>query len=142
MLLSRLPAVGEFLDLRIERLRQHDLESDVFIAAAAITNGDLEIKDCQPRHLSTVIDKFREAGLKIEVLNPSTLRVCCPETLTAKDVTTQPYPKFPTDMQAQYTALMTQADGRAVIEETVFENRFMHASELQRMGARISIDGK
>jgi len=117
------------------------IETGTFIAAAAITNGDLEIKDCQPRHLSTVIDKFREAGVKIEELNPSTLRVCCPETLTAKDVTTQPYPKFPTDMQAQYTALMTQADGRAVIEETVFENRFMHASELERMGARIYIDG-
>src|SRR6185295_12387169 len=77
----------------------------------------------------------------IEEINPSTLRVCCPENLTAKNVTTEPYPKFPTDMQAQYMALMTQAEGHAVIEETVFENRFMHASELQRMGARISIDG-
>jgi UDP-N-acetylglucosamine 1-carboxyvinyltransferase len=117
------------------------IETGTFIAAAAITNGDLEIKDCQPRHLSAVIDKFREVGVTIEELNPSTLRACCPEKLTAKGVTTQPYPKFPTDMQAQYMALMTQAEGRAVIEETVFENRFMHASELQRMGARISIDG-
>ncbi|HEY3038132.1 MAG TPA: UDP-N-acetylglucosamine 1-carboxyvinyltransferase [Pyrinomonadaceae bacterium] len=117
------------------------IETGTFIAAAAITNGDLEIKDCQPRHLSAVIDKFREVGVTIEELNPSTLRACCPEKLTAKDVTTQPYPKFPTDMQAQYMALMTQAEGRAVIEETVFENRFMHASELQRMGAHISIDG-
>lgn len=118
------------------------IETGTFIAAAAITNGDLEIKDCQPRHLSAVIDKFREVGVKIEEVNPSTLRVCCPEALTAKDVTTQPYPKFPTDMQAQYMALMTQAEGQAIIEETVFENRFMHASELQRMGARISIDGR
>ena len=117
------------------------IETGTFIAAAAITNGDLEIKDCHPPHLSAVIDKFREVGVQIEEINPSTLHVCCPESLTAKDVTTQPYPKFPTDMQAQYMALMTQADGRAVIEETVFENRFMHASELQRMGARISIDG-
>jgi UDP-N-acetylglucosamine 1-carboxyvinyltransferase len=117
------------------------IETGTFIAAAAITNGDLEIKNCQPRHLSAVIDKFREVGVRIEEVNPSTLRVCCPEALTAKDVTTQPYPKFPTDMQAQYMALMTQAEGRAIIEETVFENRFMHASELQRMGARISIDG-
>ncbi len=118
------------------------IETGTFIAAAAITNGDLEIKDCQPRHLSAVIDKFREVGVKIEEVNPTTLRVCCPEALTAKDVTTQPYPKFPTDMQAQYMALMTQAEGQAIIEETVFENRFMHASELQRMGARISIDGR
>ena len=117
------------------------IETGTFIAAAAITKGDVEIKDCQPRHLSTVIDKFREVGVGIEEINPSTLHVSCSQELMAKDVTTQPYPKFPTDMQAQYMALMTQAEGRAVIEETVFENRFMHASELQRMGARISIDG-
>jgi UDP-N-acetylglucosamine 1-carboxyvinyltransferase len=118
------------------------IETGTFIAAAAITRGDLEIRDCQPLHLVAVTDKFREVGVNIEEVNPSTLRVSCPQMLTAKDVTTQPYPKFPTDMQAQYMALMTQAEGRAVIEETVFENRFMHASELQRMGARISIDGR
>lgn len=118
------------------------IETGTFIAAAAITNGDLEIKDCQPLHLTTVIDKFREVGVSIDEINPSSLRVCCPESLTAKDVRTEPYPRFPTDMQAQYMALMTQAEGKSVIEETVFENRFMHASELQRMGARISIDGR
>ena len=118
------------------------IETGTFIAAAAITRGDLEIRDCQPLHLAAVIDKFREAGVGIEEINPSTLRVCCSQALTAKDVTTQPYPQFPTDMQAQYMALMTQAEGGAVIEETVFENRFMHVSELQRMGARISIGGR
>jgi len=118
------------------------IETGTFIAAAAITQGDLEIKDCQPQHLKAVIEKFREVGVSIEEINPSTLRVSCPIKLTAKDVTTQPHPQFPTDMQAQYMALMTQAEGKAVIEETVFENRFMHASELQRMGARISIDGR
>lgn len=117
------------------------IETGTFIAAAAITQGDLEIKDCQPLHLSSVIDKFREVGVEIEEINPSTLHVRRPKVLTAKDVRTEPYSKFPTDMQAQYMALMTQAEGRAVIEETVFENRFMHASELQRMGGRISIDG-
>ena len=117
------------------------IETGTFIAAAAITRGDLEIRDCQPLHLAAVIDKFREVGVRIEEINPSTLRVSCPNGLTAKDVTTHPYPQFPTDMQAQYMALMTQAEGSSVIEETVFENRFMHASELQRMGARISIDG-
>jgi UDP-N-acetylglucosamine 1-carboxyvinyltransferase len=117
------------------------IETGTFIAAAAITKGDLEIKDCEPLHLASVIDKFREVGVEIEELNPSTLRVRGQQTLTAKDVRTEPYPQFPTDMQAQYMALMTQAEGRSVIEETVFENRFMHASEMQRMGARISIDG-
>ena len=117
------------------------IETGTFIAAAAITQGELEIKDCQPLHLSSVIEKFREVGVEIEEINPSTLHVRRPKALTAKDVRTEPYSQFPTDMQAQYMALMTQAEGRAVIEETVFENRFMHASELQRMGGRISIDG-
>lgn len=117
------------------------IEAGTFIAAAAITRGDLEIKDCDPQHLESVISKFREAGVTIEELNPSTLRVCCTETPIAKDVRTEPYPNFATDMQAQYMALMTQAEGRSVIEETVFENRFMHASELQRMGAQIVIEG-
>ncbi|HUS09015.1 MAG TPA: UDP-N-acetylglucosamine 1-carboxyvinyltransferase [Pyrinomonadaceae bacterium] len=118
------------------------IETGTFIAAAAITRGDLEIRDCQPLHLSAVINKFREVGVNIEEINPSTLRVSWVNALTAKDVTTEPHPKFPTDMQAQYMAVMTQSEGRSLIKETVFENRFMHASELQRMGARISIDSR
>jgi UDP-N-acetylglucosamine 1-carboxyvinyltransferase len=117
------------------------IETGTFIAAAAITKGELEIKDCEPLHLAAVIEKFRDAGVEIQELNPSTLLVSCRAELSARDVRTEPHPRFPTDMQAQYMALMTQAEGRAVIEETVFENRFMHASELQRMGANISIDG-
>ncbi|MBA2705509.1 MAG: UDP-N-acetylglucosamine 1-carboxyvinyltransferase [Blastocatellia bacterium] len=117
------------------------IETGTFIAAAAVTRGELEIRDCRPDHLAAVIDKFREVGVEIEKHNPTTLRVSGRNDLTAKDVTTQPYPKFPTDMQAQYMALMTQATGSAVIEETIFENRFMHASEMQRMGANIFIDG-
>lgn len=118
------------------------IETGTFITAAAITRGKLEIRDCEPLHLSSVIDKFREVGVEIEEINPSTLQVTCPGELTAKNVSTQPYPGFPTDMQAQYMALMTQARGTAVIEETIFENRFMHASEMQRMGAQIAIDGR
>ncbi len=117
------------------------IETGTFIVAAAITQGDLEIRDCAPKHLTSVIQKLQEVGVDIEELNPGTLRVHNSGELKAKDVTTQPYPSFPTDMQAQYMALMTQSEGRAVIEETVFENRFMHASEMQRMGAQISIDG-
>jgi UDP-N-acetylglucosamine 1-carboxyvinyltransferase len=118
------------------------IETGTFIVAAAITKGELEITNCQPEHLRAVIEKLRETGVEIEELNPTALRVkCCDEGLTAKDVTTEPHPAFPTDMQAQYMALMTQAEGVSTIQETIFENRFMHASELQRMGAKIEISG-
>jgi len=118
------------------------IETGTFIIAAAITNGELEIKSCRPEHLTAVIDKLRETGVEIEELNQSTLHVKCASSgLKAKDVTTEPHPHFPTDMQAQYMALMTQADGTSTITETIFENRFMHASELIRMGADIHISG-
>ncbi|MBS1798043.1 MAG: UDP-N-acetylglucosamine 1-carboxyvinyltransferase [Acidobacteria bacterium] len=118
------------------------IETGTFIVAAAITGGELEIKNCNPKHLSAVIEKLRAAGVEIEELNPTTLHVKCrPDGLTAKDVTTEPHPLFPTDMQAQYMALMTQAEGVSTITETIFENRFMHASELIRMGAKIEIAG-
>ncbi len=118
------------------------IETGTFIVAAAITNGQLEIKDCRPDHLQAVIAKLREVGVVVQEVNPTTLEVtCCPEGLSAGNVSTAPHPSFPTDMQAQYMVLMTQARGRSEIIETVFENRFMHASELQRMGAQIHIDG-
>jgi UDP-N-acetylglucosamine 1-carboxyvinyltransferase len=117
------------------------IETGTFIIAAAMTRGELEIKDCRPDHSTALIGKLREAGVELQELNPSTLQVGGEMKLVASDVTTQPHPDFPTDMQAQYMALMTQAAGRAQIVETVFENRFMHTSELQRMGARIQIEG-
>lgn len=118
------------------------IETGTFIVAAAITNGEIEIKNCRPDHLVAVIAKMREAGVEIEELNPTTLLVkCSKDGLTAKDVTTEPHPNFPTDMQAQYMALMTQAEGVSTVTETIFENRFMHASELTRMGAKIEISG-
>lgn len=118
------------------------IETGTFIVAAAITHGELEIKGCRPDHIGAVVENLRGAGVEIEELNPSTLMVRCGSNgLVAKDVTTEPHPKFPTDMQAQYMALMTQADGASNIKETIFENRFMHASELIRMGADIHISG-
>ncbi len=118
------------------------IETGTFLCAAAITKGELEIYNCRPEHSAIVIAKMRDAGVQIEEINQSTLHVsCCSKGLTAQDITTEPHPRFPTDMQAQYMTLMTQADGRSVITETIFENRFMHASEIQRMGARIQIDG-
>jgi UDP-N-acetylglucosamine 1-carboxyvinyltransferase len=117
------------------------IETGTFIAAAALTGGELEIKDCMPEHLTSVITKLREIGVEINELNPTSLEVSCRNGFNASSITTEPYPGFPTDMQAQYMVLMTQAKGPSVINETIFENRFMHASELQRMGARILVDG-
>ncbi|HEX8476656.1 MAG TPA: UDP-N-acetylglucosamine 1-carboxyvinyltransferase [Pyrinomonadaceae bacterium] len=119
------------------------IETGTFLVAAAITDGELELKDCRPDHSAIVIAKLREAGVEIEEVNQSTLVVRrSKQGLRACDITTEPHPRFPTDMQAQYMALMTQAEGHSHITETIFENRFMHVSEMQRMGARIAIDGK
>ena len=118
------------------------IETGTFIVAAAITGGELEVRNCEPKHLVAVIEKLREVGVEIEELNPNTLLVKrSKQGLTAQNMTTEPHPLFPTDMQAQYMALMTQAEGVSTIKETIFENRFMHASELIRMGAKIDISG-
>ena len=118
------------------------IETGTFMVAAAITDGELEIKNCVPGHITAVIAKLREAGVEIEEINPSTLLVKrSAGGLKASDVTTEPHPRFPTDMQAQYMALMTQAEGTSVITETIFENRFMHVGEMQRMGADIHVSG-
>jgi UDP-N-acetylglucosamine 1-carboxyvinyltransferase len=115
------------------------IETGTFIVAGAITKGDLEIKDCNPEHCNRIIGKLRDVGVEIEEINQSTLRVTAGKTIRAGDLKTEEYPGFATDMQAQYMTLMTQANGRSEISETIFENRFMHASELQRMGARIQV---
>ncbi|MGI8668912.1 MAG: UDP-N-acetylglucosamine 1-carboxyvinyltransferase [Aridibacter sp.] len=118
------------------------IETGTFIVAAAITGGELIIENCQPKHLEAVIEKLREVGVEITQTDETTLHViCCEKGLTATDVTTEPHPNFPTDMQAQYMALMTQAEGTSVVIETIFENRFMHVAELYRMRANIEIDG-
>jgi len=115
------------------------IETGTFIVAGAITKGELEIKDCNPEHCNRIIGKLRDVGVEIEEVNQSTLRVSYGKPIRAGDLKTEEYPGFATDMQAQYMTLMTQADGQSEITETIFENRFMHASELQRMGARIQI---
>ena len=118
------------------------IETGTFIVAAAITGGELEIRRCEPLHLTPVIEKLRAAGVEIEELNQNSLLVKrSANGLTAQNVTTEPHPQFPTDMQAQYMALMTQADGVSTVTETIFENRFMHALELIRMGAKIEFSG-
>jgi len=115
------------------------IEAGTFLVAGAITNGELELLDCNPAHLSRVIEKLRESGVRIETAQ-NCITVRGSEDLRSADVVTKEYPGFATDMQAQYMALMTQATGTSVITENIFENRFMHASELMRMGANIRID--
>ena len=117
------------------------IEAGTYLAACAIAGGEIEIQRCVPAHLRAVIDKFRETGVRIEE-GPDNLRVRAPRQVQAADVRTQPFPGFPTDMQAQYMALMTQASGAATISETIFENRFMHVAELERMGAQVRVDGR
>src|SRR6201993_4868709 len=118
------------------------IEAGTFLIAGAITGGDLTITDCNPGHLGAVLAKLEEAGVSVERPGQSTLRVRAARDLVGADVTTEEFPGFATDMQAQYMALATQAEGTSVITETIFENRFLHASEMIRMGANISIDGR
>jgi UDP-N-acetylglucosamine 1-carboxyvinyltransferase len=117
------------------------IEAGTYMAAVAIAGGDVEICNCAPAQMRAVIDKLRETGVRIEE-GPDNMRVRAPRTLKASNVTTVPYPGFPTDMQAQYMALMTQAAGTSTITETIFENRYMHVAELQRMGANVRVDGR
>jgi len=118
------------------------IEAGTFLVAGAITNGHLKLTGCAPEHLTSIIAKLRETGVEIRVTSPSTLEVRGAKKLTAADVTTEEYPGFATDMQAQFMALATRAEGTSVITETIFENRFLHASEMIRMGANISIEGR
>ncbi len=116
------------------------IEAGTFAVAAAITGGDIEVRECQPDHLKAVIAKLEEAGARIQ-MGPDTLRVTGVGRPRAVNVRTHPFPGFATDMQAQIMALMTIAEGRSVITEAVFENRFMHVNELLRLGADITVAG-
>ncbi len=118
------------------------IEAGTFLVAGAITNGSLEITGCVPEHLASVIAKLRETGVEIRETAPDTLVVRGAKKLVAADIITEEYPGFATDMQAQFMALVTQAEGASSITETIFENRFLHASEMIRMGANISIEGR
>jgi UDP-N-acetylglucosamine 1-carboxyvinyltransferase len=118
------------------------IEAGTFAAAAAITRGDVEIVRCRPGHLTAIIEQLRRTGAEIDILGEESLRVRGSRKIAPQDLTTLPYPGFPTDMQAQYMAMMTQGEGTSVITETIFENRFMHALELIRMGADITVEGR
>lgn len=117
------------------------IEAGTFITAAAITGGNVYVKGAVPEHLSSLIAKLEEMGVKF-VEEPEGIRVIAPEHLKAVDIKTMPYPGFPTDMQAQVMALLLKSEGTSMITETVFENRFMHVEEFRRMNANIKIEGR
>ena len=117
------------------------IEAGTFIIAGAVSGGDLNVAGCEPAHLSALLTKLEECGVKMKVHGDS-VRVMGDAPLKAADVNTEEHPGFPTDMQAQFMALATQAEGTSVVTENIFENRFMHAQELVRMGANIKIEGR
>jgi UDP-N-acetylglucosamine 1-carboxyvinyltransferase len=124
------------------RIQPDRIEAGTFLVAGAITGGDLIVANCNPAHLSSVIAKLEEAGVRVDILGPDTVRVRADGKLRGADISTEEYPGFPTDMQAQYMALATQSEGVSMVRENIFENRFMHVQELVRMGANIKVDGR
>jgi len=124
------------------RINPDRIEAGTFLIAGAITAGDLTVADCNPDHLGAVIAKIEEAGATVDFPAPGFVRVRSDGRLKSADISTEEYPGFPTDMQAQYMALATQAEGVSLVTENIFENRFMHVQELVRMGANIKVDGR
>lgn len=123
------------------RINPDRIEAGTFLIAGAITGGDLNVDCCEPRHLGSLISKLEQCGVRIDV-GKDNIRVRSAGQLKAADISTEEYPGFPTDMQAQFMALATQAEGTSTITENIFENRFMHVQELNRMGANITVQGR
>ncbi len=117
------------------------IEAGTFLIAGALTGGDLKVSGCNPVHLTSLLGKLQEVGVKTSQ-TADAIRVMGDTPHQAADINTEEYPGFPTDMQAQYMALATQAEGTSIVTENIFENRFMHAQELVRMGANIKIEGR
>ncbi|MGB8889648.1 MAG: UDP-N-acetylglucosamine 1-carboxyvinyltransferase [Candidatus Korobacteraceae bacterium] len=116
------------------------IEAGTFLVAGALTGGDLMVSGCEPLHLNALLQKLEDCGVTVRP-NGDSIRVISDGPLKSADVITEEYPGFPTDMQAQYMALATQAEGTSIVTENIFENRFMHAQELVRMGANVKIEG-
>ncbi len=131
---------GELLDIKEFSTIADRIEAGTYLCAGAITGSKLTITDVEPNHLGAVIAKFEEMGFEL-TLTKETITIHPNKEIKPVKIVTQEYPAFPTDMQAQFMALATQANGVSIIEERLFENRFMHVSELQRMGADISLSG-
>ncbi len=147
---ARIDGIGEEV-VRVRGVRElgganHEIipdriEAGTFLVAGALAQGDISLLNAEPNHLTTVIDKLRVSGARIEAPDPQTLRVIGSAEIKPQDITTSPYPGFPTDMQAQFTVLMTQASGTSIITETIFDRRFSHINELLRLGANIEVLG-
>jgi len=118
------------------------IEAGTFLIGGALTRGDLTVRGCMPEHLRALIAKLQQSGVEVTEVALDTLRVRASGRLKNVDITTEEHPGFATDLQAQFMALMTQANGISFITETIFENRFMHAQELARMGANIRLEGR
>jgi UDP-N-acetylglucosamine 1-carboxyvinyltransferase len=116
------------------------IETGTFLVAAALTGGHVTITQCEPKHVGATLDKLRQAGARVDVQGQA-LTITGPKKIASVDIKTQPYPGFATDMQAQFMVLMSVAKGVSVISESIFENRFIHVSELRRMGADIQVSG-
>jgi UDP-N-acetylglucosamine 1-carboxyvinyltransferase len=125
------------------RINPDRIEAGTFLIAGAITGGDLNVDCCDPSHLGSLIGKLEQAGARLDI-GADSIRVRSEGggSLKAVDISTEEYPGFPTDMQAQYMALATQAEGTSIVTENIFENRFMHVNELVRMGANITVSGR
>jgi UDP-N-acetylglucosamine 1-carboxyvinyltransferase len=123
------------------RINPDRIEAGTFLIAGAITGGDLNVDCCNPSHLASLLGKLTDCGVKLDI-GEDNVRVRSGSKLTAVDITTEEYPGFPTDMQAQFMALLTQAVGTSSVTENIFENRFMHVGELNRMGANITVNGR
>jgi UDP-N-acetylglucosamine 1-carboxyvinyltransferase len=137
----RVQGVGKLHGAK-HRINPDRIEAGTFLVAGAITGGDLCVSHCNPAHLTSIIGKLQECGARVEILGRDQIRVRSEGTLKSADISTEEYPGFPTDMQAQYMALATQAEGATLVKENIFENRFMHVQELVRMGANIRVDGR
>ena len=116
------------------------IEAGTFMVAAALTRGDVTLRQCEPDHLRAVVNKLRMVGAEVTV-EDRCIRVKGPDEIASVDIKTLPYPGFPTDMQAQFMVLMSVAKGLSLITETIFENRYIHVSELRRLGADITVSG-
>jgi UDP-N-acetylglucosamine 1-carboxyvinyltransferase len=117
------------------------IEAGTFLIAGALTRGNIILSNVLPNQLGTIIEKLRYSGARIEETNSHSLRVIGSDVIRAQDITTSPYPGFPTDMQAQFMVMMTQAEGTSIITETIFDRRFSHVNELLRLGANIEVIG-
>jgi UDP-N-acetylglucosamine 1-carboxyvinyltransferase len=117
------------------------IEAGTYALAGAVTRGNVTVRGCRPEHLETLVARLTEAGVSVAA-GEDWLRVQASGSLSARDITTAPYPGFPTDLQAQWMALAIGMEGISTITETIFENRFQHVAELQRMGARIRLEGR